>query len=134
VEYNLSDSGVHPYSLKELLTPGERDALLDVELGYGWTNGKVGLREAIARLYLGRQADNVIVTNGSAEANFLLVMSVLEPGDELVVFVPNYLQIWGWARAIGVHVKEVLLREELGWIPDLDDVRNAVSAKTRMMT
>jgi aspartate/methionine/tyrosine aminotransferase len=134
VEYNLSDSGVHPYSLRELLTPEQQTALLDVELGYGWTNGRVELRDAIARLYPGQTADNVIVTNGSAEANFLLVMSVLEPGDELVVFVPNYLQIWGWARAIGVEVKEVLLREELGWTPDLDDVRNAVSKRTKMMT
>jgi aspartate/methionine/tyrosine aminotransferase len=134
VTYNLSDSGVHPYSLRELLTPEQQTALLDVELGYGWTNGKVALREAIARLHPDRNADNVIVTNGSAEANFLLVMSLLEPGDEIIVFVPNYLQIWGWARAIGVTVKEVVLREELGWTPDLDDVRKAVSPRTKMMT
>jgi aspartate/methionine/tyrosine aminotransferase len=134
VEYNLSDSGVHPYSLRELLTPEQQNAVLDVELGYGWTNGRVELRQAIANLHPGRTVDHVMVTNGSAEANFLLVMSLLEPGDELVVFVPNYLQIWGWARAIGVQVKEVLLREELGWTPDLDDVRKAVSSRTKMMT
>jgi DNA-binding transcriptional MocR family regulator len=134
VEYNLSDSGVHPYSLRELLTPEQQNQLLNVELGYGWTNGRVELRQAIAGLHPNRTADEVIVTNGSAEANFLLVMSLLEPGDELVVFVPNYLQIWGWARAIGVTVKEVVLREELGWTPDLDDVRKAVSARTKMMT
>ncbi len=134
VEYNLSDSGVHPYSLRELLTPAQQEQLLDVELGYGWTNGRVELRQAIAKLYRERTADEVIVTNGSAEANFLIVMSLLEPGDELVVFVPNYLQIWGWARAIGVTVKEVVLREGLGWTPDLDDVRKAVSSRTKMMT
>jgi aspartate/methionine/tyrosine aminotransferase len=134
VEYNLSDSGVHPYSLRELLTPEQQQAALDVELGYGWTNGSVSLRQAVAKLYPNRNADEVIVTNGSAEANFLLVMSLLDPGDELVVFVPNYLQIWGWARAIGVTVREVRLREELGWTPDLDDVRKAVSSRTKMMT
>jgi hypothetical protein len=32
VEYNLSDSGVHPYSLRELLTPEQQQAVLDVEL------------------------------------------------------------------------------------------------------
>ena len=111
VEFNLSDSGVHPYSLNGLLDEGQRNALLDVELGYGWTNGAVELREAVARLYRGRTSDEVIVTNGSAEANFLMVMSLLEPGDEIVVFVPNYLQIWGWARAIGVTVKEVAQAE-----------------------
>ena len=35
VEYNLSDSGVHPYSLRELLTADQQNRLLDVELGYG---------------------------------------------------------------------------------------------------
>ncbi len=134
VEYNLSDSGVHPYNLRELLTATEREALLEVELGYGWTNGSVELRRSIAALYEGRDGDNVIVTNGSAEANFLLVMTLLQPGDEIIVFVPNYLQIWGWAKAIGVEVKEVALRAELGWQPDLDELRAALSSRTKMIT
>lgn len=134
VEFNLSDSGVHPYSLKELLTPDQLLGLHEVELGYGWTNGGVELRDTIARLYKGRDRDNVMVTNGSAEANFILVMTLLEPGDELVLFVPNYLQIRGWAKALGVTVKEIVLREELGWLPDLDEVRAAVTSKTRMIS
>lgn len=134
VEYNLSDSGVHPYSLRELLTPEQRNNLLDVELGYGWTNGRLELRQAIANLHPERPFDHVIVTNGSAEANFLVVMSLLDPGDEIVVFVPNYLQISGWARAIGVHVREVPLQEEFGWMPDLDSVRKVMSDRTKMIT
>ena len=134
VDYNLSDSGVHPYSVRELLTPDECEKLLDVELGYGWTNGSVELRQSIANLYENRTTDNVIVTNGSAEANFLLVMALLNPGDELVVVVPNYLQIWGWAKALGVAVKEVTLREDLGWLPDMDELRQAVTPRTKMIT
>lgn len=134
VEFNLSDSGVHPYSLNELLSAEQRAKLMEVELGYGWTNGAVELREDIAKLYRNRNSDEVIVTNGSAEANFLMVMSLIEPGDEIVVFVPNYLQIWGWARAIGATVKEVKLREELGWTPDLDEVRRAITPRTKLMT
>lgn len=134
VEINLSDSGVHPYSLRELLTAEERERLVDAELGYGWTNGAPALREAVAALYPGRTASEVLVTNGSAEANFLLVMSLLEPGDELVLIVPNYLQIRGWARAVGVTVREVALREELGWLPDLDEVAAAITPRTRMIS
>ncbi len=134
VELNLSDSGVHPYSLNELLDADERAKLMDVELGYGWTNGAVELREDIAKLYRNRSSDEVIVTNGSAEANFLLVMSLIEPGDEIVVFVPNYLQIFGWARALGATVKAVQLREELGWTPDLDEARKVLSPRTKLMS
>lgn len=134
VEYNLSDSGVHPYSLKELLDEEQLRGLHEVELGYGWTNGGVSLRDTIARLYTGRDRNNVIVTNGSAEANFLLVMTLLEAGDELVLLTPNYLQIRGWAKALGVTVRQVVLREDLGWLPDLDAVRAAVTAKTKLIS
>jgi len=51
VDHNLSDSGVHPYTLNELLTPAQIEQLKDVTLGYGWTNGAVEMREAIASLY-----------------------------------------------------------------------------------
>ena len=110
VELNLSDSGVHPMSLNDLLSKDEIAELLDLELGYGWTNGEISLRESIAGLYDDCGPDDVIVTNGSAEANFLMVMSLLEPGDEIIVLTPNYLQIWGWARAIGVSAKAVSLK------------------------
>lgn len=134
VPFNLSDSGVHPYSLRELLTGPEREELLSAELGYGWTNGAPPLREAIAAIYGDRSAEEVIVTNGSAEANFLMAMTLLEPGDEAVVVVPNYLQIRGWAKAIGAVVRDVPLREELGWLPDLADIRAAITPRTKLVT
>ena len=51
------------------------------------------LREKISDLYIGADFDNVLATSGSAEANFVSVMTLLEPGDELIYMVPNYLQI-----------------------------------------
>ncbi|MDE0364551.1 MAG: aminotransferase class I/II-fold pyridoxal phosphate-dependent enzyme [Gammaproteobacteria bacterium] len=134
VELNLSDSGVHPLSLDELLSVKELAELRSLELGYGWTNGAVSLRETVAALYENRGPDDVIVTNGSSEANFLMVMSLLDPGDEIVVFTPNYLQIWGWARALGVTVKTVAHKEELDWAPDLDELKSLVTPKTRLVT
>jgi len=134
VDYNLSDSGVHPYSLRELLSQEQIEQMLDVGLGYGWTNGGVELRKSIAALYKDKTDDNIIVTNGSAEANFVLVMGMLNAGDELVVIVPNYLQIWGWAKALNVKVVEVPLREELGWLPDMDELKAAVTPNTKMIS
>ena len=134
VELNLSDSGVHPMSLNDLLSGAEMRELQALELGYGWTNGAVSLRERIAALYEGRTADEIIVTNGSAEANFLLVMSLLNPGDEIIVFTPNYLQIWGWARALGVKAKAVGHDGDAGWQPKLAELEAAISANTRLIT
>ncbi len=108
--------------------------MASLELGYGWTNGSVSLRQTIADLYWDRDADDVIVTNGSAEANFLMVMALLEPGDEIIVFTPNYLQIWGWARALGVNARPIRHTEALNWGADLGELRDLVSAKTRLIT
>ena len=134
VPYNLSDSGVHPMSLNELLSDDEMEEVRHLELGYGWTNGAISLREAISDLYQQRGPDEVIVTNGSAEANFLMVMSLLEPGDEIIVFTPNYLQIWGWARAIGVSARAVPLKEELEWEPDLEELETLITQNTKLIT
>jgi aspartate/methionine/tyrosine aminotransferase len=134
VEINLSDSGVHPYELRALLSPQEIEEMCAIELGYGWTNGSEALRDAIAHLYPGRTRDHVVVTNGSAEANFLVVMALLQPGDELVVVVPNYLQILGWAQAAGVVARVVPLRQENAWVPDVAEIERAITPRTRMIT
>ena len=133
VKYNLTESGIHPYSLNEILDKEEIKDLLSMGLGYGQTNGSIELREAISRLYPGTDLDNVLVTNGSAEANFITIWTNLEPGDELILMLPNYMQIWGIARSFGVTVKPFYLREDLNWGPDLDELKSLISPRTKMI-
>ena len=94
VDFNLSESGVHPLKLSEILTEEEQKQILNTELFYGYTNGTPELRQRVADMY-GSQfsKDNVLITSGSAEANFLSVMTQLDSGDEIIYMVPNYLQI-----------------------------------------
>ena len=133
VDYNLSESGLHPLPLKSILTEDEQQELLETELIYGYTTGTPMLREKIADLYTGAVFDNVLATSGSAEANFVAVMTLLEPGDELIYMVPNYLQIRGIARSFGITVKELPLREELGWQWDMKELESMISSKTKMI-
>jgi len=133
VKYNLTESGIHPYKLEELLSRKEIEKLLSLRLGYGQTNGSPELREAISHLYPGTDLENVLVTSGSAEANFIAIWTYLEPGDELALMLPNYMQIWGAARSFGVKVKPFFLREELNWGPDLDELKKQLSPKTKMI-
>ncbi|NPD88212.1 MAG: aminotransferase class I/II-fold pyridoxal phosphate-dependent enzyme [Asgard group archaeon] len=133
VDYNLTESGFHPYTLNELLNEKQIEQLRDVRIGYGQTNGSIELRTAISELYPGANLDNVSVTNGSAESNFLSIWSILEPGDELLLMLPNYMQIWGIARSFEVNVKPFHLKEELNWQPDLDELKSLVSDKTKMI-
>jgi aspartate/methionine/tyrosine aminotransferase len=133
VDYNLSESGVHPLTLEELLTPEELASLARVEIGYTQTNGTAGLREGIARLYPGIGLEQVLATAGSSEANFLLIWSLIDPGDEVLFELPNYMQMAGLLRAFGAEVKTFRLRESLGWQPDLDEMKRLVTPRTKLI-
>ena len=133
VDYNLSESGLHPLPLRKILTKDEQKEILDTELIYGHTTGTPQLRDKIAGLYHGATIDNVLATSGSAEANFIAVMTMLEAGDELIYMVPNYLQIRGIARSFGITVKELQLHEELGWQWDMNELESMITNKTKMI-
>ncbi len=136
VEINLSESGVHPLTLGELLEDApERESLFSRQLCYTQTNGTPALRAEIAALYPGSTIEHVEVTNGGAEANFLVCWSLLGPEDEVVMMVPNYMQAWGLARAFAGKVAPWPLREGPGprWQPDLDELRALVTPRTRLI-
>src|SRR5579863_5053093 len=81
VEYNLAESGVDPLRVAELLD-GE-DGLRELgrrQLLYNQGNGTPELRDRISALYPGATRDNVLVTHGTCEANYLSVWNLVEPG------------------------------------------------------
>ena len=133
VDFNLSESGLHPLPLKSILTKNEQSDLLDLELIYGHTNGTPRLREKISKLYNSAKSENILATSGSAEANYVAIMTLLNPGDELIYMVPNYLQIRGIARNIGVNIVELPLHEKLGWQWDINELESVISNKTKMI-
>lgn len=136
VEINLSDSGVHPVTLRELLDQRELAALGDQRLGYTQTDGTPELRRAVAALYEHTGPDEVEIVNGGAEANFLVAWALLEPGDEVVVMLPNYMQVPGLARNLGAAVVPWHLLPDLDagcWRLDLDALENLVSDRTKLI-
>jgi aspartate/methionine/tyrosine aminotransferase len=135
VDINLSESGVHPMTVGELLAMDGREAsdLASIGLYYPQANGTPELRETIAALYPGATADDVLVTVGAAEANYLAVTTLLEPGDEVVLVLPNYMQVWGLAHNRGCRVKEVHLDVERDWALDGAALDEAVTSETRMI-
>ena len=130
VRLNISESGVHPLTFAELTDGAD---LGDTLLGYTQSNGTIPLRERIAALYPGSNVDQILVTTGTAEANFLSALTTLSPGDEVVAMIPNYMQIIGACRSLGARVIPFHLVEENGWRPDLDALDAAVSDRTKMI-
>ncbi|MDP3910340.1 MAG: aminotransferase class I/II-fold pyridoxal phosphate-dependent enzyme [Gemmatimonadales bacterium] len=137
VRFNLSESGVHPLTIQELLGLAGASAmpLLDVRLGYSQSNGTDILRERIAALYPGASPDQILVTTGSSEANFVTAWRLIEPGggDKVAVMMPNYLQTWGLAQNFGAQVRPFHLHEKEGWEPYVEEIRTAIVPGTKLV-
>jgi aspartate/methionine/tyrosine aminotransferase len=134
VEYDMSESGVRPLTLRELAAMGfDLDAFLDQPLGYSQSNGTIELRERIAALYPGADIDRVEVTNGTSEANYLVALSQLAPGDGLAMELPNYMQMPGVAKSLGATVRHFRLRQHSGWEPDWEEFERAVDERTKLV-
>jgi len=132
VDYNLSESGVQPIPLRELLRDQPAtERFLDHPLAYSQGNGTPELRSKIADLYRGATPNHVLVTTGSSEANLLAMWHLVEPGDEIVVMLPNYMENWGLVQAFGGTVKPLRLREDRKWQFDPDELSSLVSRKTK---
>ena len=133
VKFNLTESGFHPYALHEILSEEEQKKIMNLTLGYGQTNGARSLRKQIAGLYNCNNEDQALITNGSAEANYIICKTILEKDDHVVMMLPNYMQIWGIAEAMGCKVDGFQLQQENNWKPNLAALRKIVTPKTKMI-
>ena len=134
VEYNLSESGVHPLTIGELLSyASDATDLSGVRLGYSQSNGSDELRARIASLYPGATDRSVGVTIGGAEANFESFWELASRGDKAAVMLPNYMQVPGLIRNFDGEAVPFFLREKTGWRPDLNQLEAALSAGARFI-
>jgi aspartate/methionine/tyrosine aminotransferase len=135
VEYNLSESGVQPLSVGELVDGDELDRLLSLGLGYPHSNGSAILRERIATFYPGAGPENVTVMNGGSEVNYISLWTLLERDRRLAFMVPNYMQGWGLGRHFGAgsdafHLVATEQESRPRWALDVDEIQRAVTEKT----
>ncbi len=113
---------------------------LDPNQSLDWNNrdfrGLPELREHVLR-QAGLEgvctAGDVLITAGAAEANYLSVMQLLQPGDEIVIETPGWPQAEVLAKAIGAKIVKVARQEAEDWLLPLDRVADAVTAKTKMI-
>jgi aspartate/methionine/tyrosine aminotransferase len=138
VEYNLSESGVQPMSVAEVMAGQDLDALLSLGLGYPHSNGSHVLRERVAEFYPGATPENVTVMNGGSEVNHVVLWTLLEPGQRLAFMVPNYLQGWGLGRHYGggSDAFHLAVRGDGGgrrWALDVDELQWAVTDRTSVV-
>lgn len=134
VDYDMSESGVRPLTLRELVAMGfDLDEFLDQPLGYSQSNGTIELRGRIAAIYPETRVEQIEVTNGTSEANYLVALSLLRPGDVFGMELPNYMQMPGVARSLGAEVVSFHLQQARGWEPDWQEFDRVIAARPRLV-
>lgn len=140
VEFNLSESGVSPLSLGELLPEAADRARLDGEpLRYPHSTGRERLRNNIAEFHGLSGSDGVTVTNGGSEANFTTLWGLVGKKDRVAFMIPNYLQGMGLGNAYGRRVdtyRLALQRDDSDtpqWRLDVDSLKKAVKRTTKVI-
>ncbi len=98
--------------------------------------GMPALREALAEdinaLYGGDVgAGDVMITAGCNQAFFNTMLALAGEGDQIILPVPWYFNHEMTARMLGISVVPLGFRPDRGGVPDPDDARHLVSARTR---
>lgn len=137
VDFDLAESGIKPLTVEELLQMGGREHSLDdmlrISLGYSEARGTSELRALIASLYQDVTPDDVLVTTGAIEANFLLFNVLLNSGDHVVVVDPAYQQLQSVPKAIGCDVSLWRLTPENNFRYDLTELERLVTPETKLI-
>lgn len=135
VEYDLSESGVSPMTIRDLLGPlADAEAFLATRLGYPLSEGAEETRANIAAWYPGATPEHVTLVNGGSEANLLVLWTLLEKDDRLAFMIPNYLQGWGLGRHFGQATDTFKLKLREGrWGLDLEGLEKAVTKKAKVV-
>lgn len=137
-DWNLAETCVESITIAELLTlAGKNEAdlseLLAMKMTYGAIEGSDRLRSAIAALYDRQASDNLIVTHGTIGANMLVHKTLVSRGDRVVAVVPTYQQHYSIPESIGAEMHVLRLREDDSWLPDLEALREMVTADTKLI-
>jgi capreomycidine synthase len=132
-EIDISASGVQSYSMGEVraITGTGHDEIDALVFDDGYSLGTPAVRAEIARRWGDGDPDKVMTSCGSGEAISLVMMSLLRPGDEVIVVAPGYHLLVDYVAALGCTAREWRLDASQGFRPPLDDLAGLVNERTR---
>jgi len=115
-----------------------KKALDDGYTHYGPAPGLPELRAAIAKVMsksIGVQisANQVVVTPGAKPIMFFAILACVDEGDEVIYPNPGFPIYESVINFVGAKPVPLVLREGKGFRFDIDDVKNAITQKTRMI-
>jgi capreomycidine synthase len=130
---DIGSSGVLDYSLRQVreLAGIGIEEIDEIVFRDSPCLGRYDLRETIAERYGIGSAERVMMTHGSSEAIYVSLLTLLEPGDQVVTLEPTYHSHVSIAESLGCELLRWRLREEDSFQPDLNDLDAIITKRTK---
>ncbi|NCN41030.1 aminotransferase class I/II-fold pyridoxal phosphate-dependent enzyme, partial [bacterium] len=106
---------------------------------YVASQGQPNVREEVSRDARDRlnapwvQAEHVLVTGGAKQGLYLLLDSILEPGDEAMIPVPYWVSYPGITEVVGGKSNFVKTQEANGYFPTVAELDAAYNPKVKAL-
>ncbi len=108
-------------------------------LAYGESDGDLALRQALVKYYkdyvdVDITVDDILITTGGSEAILFSLMTLCDPGDEIIVPEPYYTNVHSFARMANVSIVSVTstLKDNFA-LPPLSMIEEKITSKTRAL-
>ena len=133
---NIGDPVAFDFPTPQHIKQALIDAVQSGNNNYSPSEGIQELREAIAEKEkrvndVDVPMDNVLITSGVSEGIRMLISSLIEKGDEILVPGPAYSPYISYSKAYDGTPVSYETVEEQNWQPNIDDLRSKISEKTR---
>lgn len=105
-------------------------------IAYAHSQGIPPMLESLVRYYkkfdIPLETEDLIVTTGGSEALIFAMMTIANPGDEVIIPEPFYANYNSFATLAGLTVKPVTLKAETGFhFPSVEEIEEKITDKTR---
>jgi alanine-synthesizing transaminase len=134
---NIGDPNAFGFETPPHLIEAVVKAMRDGHNGYTASAGIAGAREAAAADFVARgvpvSADRVLITSGTSEGIELALTAIVDEGDDVLVPSPTYPLYTAVLAKIGANPVYYRTDPAQGWLPDLDHLAGAVTARTRAL-
>ncbi len=137
--YDIAGSSIASFTLEEIIKIGNKtekeffSELMTKKMNYGWIEGSPEFKKQVSLLYKNVLPEQILQTNGATGGNFLALYSLIEPEDHVISLYPTYQQLYDIPRSFGAKVDLWHIKEENGWLPDLEDLKRLIKPNTKMI-
>ena len=138
LDLNIGDPNKWDFETPEYFKATLRAAVDETDNGYGDSQGNLDLREAIVQREYEKHgaritSSDVYVTAGVSECINIMMGTLIEPGDEILVpgpGYPSYAQYINFYEGRTVSYRQI---EEEDWRLDTDMIRKRITNRTKAL-